>query len=143
VSSTLHKSVIQHGYRIVVADQTFARFALVGLSNFAVSFTVFRIAMALMPAVAMRAGLSQSLSYGAGIAWSYIWNRTFTFRSRSRVAPQVVRFIALQLGLLLISSAALFGLVDRVQWPATTCWVLVMTVVTLVNFVLMRTWVYR
>ena len=124
-------------------DTAFLRFVAVGCTNFLVSFAVFRLALKWLPALEARAAVSQILSYAAGIAWSYAWNRTFTFRSRAAVAPQAARFVAVQMGFLLLSAGSVGWLVDRLGWPATPAWLLVMTVVTVANFLAMRAWVFR
>jgi putative flippase GtrA len=120
-----------------------SRFLLVGATNFLVSYAVFLLAMAALPALAVRALLSQALSYAAGIGWSFVWNRRYTFRSTGSASAQLRRFLALQLALLAASSLALWALVDRAGLNAHACWFGVMTLVTLVNYWLSRRWVFR
>ena len=119
-----------------------ARFLVVGVSNTLLSLAVFRIALLALPAQGGRAALAQALSYGAGILWSWVWNRRWTFRSHAPAARSLARFTAVQLALL-ASSAGLVGwAVDLRGWPATPAWIVVLALVTAVNFGLQRGYVF-
>ena len=124
-------------------DAPLGRFLVVGLTNTALSYGVFRLCLWLLPAFAVRASVSQLTSYGSGIAWSFAWNRAWTFKSRGSPAPQAVRFVTLQVAMMGLSSAAVGLLVDCFHlWP-TPSWVAVMGLVTLLNFAGSRYWVFR
>lgn len=113
-----------------------ARFVVVGGSNALVSFSVFTAALAVLPRLAGSAGVAQAVSYAAGILWSFTWNRGWTFADRPATAGAFGRFLALQLALLAASAAAV-GL-GTALLPAAApqlVWLLVMIVVTVVNYV--------
>lgn len=119
------------------------RFLLVGVTNFLVSYAVFLLAMWALPALAVRAMVAQALSYAAGIGWSFLWNRRYTFQSAGPANAQFRRFLVLQLALLACSSLAIGWLVDGAGLSAHVAWFAVMTIVTLANYTLSRRWVFR
>lgn len=119
------------------------RFLLVGVTNFLVSYAVFALALWSLPALPARTMLAQALSYGAGIGWSFLWNRRYTFQSSGPAAAQFRRFLALQLALLAGSSLAIGALTDLSKFNPHVAWFAVMTLVTLVNYALSRHWVFR
>ncbi len=124
-------------------DGSFARFALVGLSNFAVSFSVFRGLVALSGSFEYKATVSQIASYAAGTIWSFIWNRRFTFRSTDSILGQGTRFVVLQASLAVVSSGLIGVLVDIMSFPASPTWFVVMGFITIVNYLLCKRWVFR
>ncbi len=124
-------------------DGSFPRFVAVGLSNFAVSFAVFRILLVLPWSSQFKASLCQLASYAVGTIWSFIWNRRFTFRSKEPVLGQVLRFVTVQVSLAL-ATAALIGLsVDILELAATPSWLVIMGGATIVNFLLSKRWVFQ
>ena len=124
-------------------DPALGRFLLVGLSNTAVSYGVFRLCLWGLPQFAAKAAASQLVSYGAGIVWSFVWNRSWTFRSQGHAGREAVRFVALQVGLAGLSSALVGLLVDVAHlWP-TPSWVVVMAGITLLNYLGSRYWAFR
>ena len=88
-------------------DSSFFRFVAVGLSNFAISLTVFRVLLALPWTFQFKASVCQLVSYATGTIWSFVWNRRFTFRSKGSIRGQALRFVSLQTGLALASAAVI------------------------------------
>lgn len=126
------------------------RFAVVGLSNTLISFLAFQALLLVFEGLLVRATLAQLGSFALGICWSFFWNRRWTFRPSSgeatpaqRPLPQFLRFVALQASLMLGSAACLGVLIDRLHQPPTLTWVLVMGVVTGLNYALSRYWAFR
>jgi len=85
-----------------------ARFAAVGVLNTAIDLGLFAL-------LYMGAGLplliANSLSYGAGIANSFLWNKFWTFRetrSQGRLKRQVPLFVAINLVGLGLSNATIW-----------------------------------
>jgi putative flippase GtrA len=137
---------MRYGLRSLLAPfagASFRRFLAVGLSNFLISYACFIGAMAALASLPGRASISQVLSYGAGVAWSYYWNRRWSFGSQDPVASEGARFVATQLACLIISSASIGLAVDGLRMPATPSWFVVMIPITLLNFALLRSWVFR
>jgi len=145
----------------------FSRFIIVGFSNFAVSFAVFFLLynywklsglfyallggagrnleefMLQLGAGSLDATLANIVGYGAGIVNSFTWNKLWTFRAKHETAAQFSRFLALNLACLLLSSAALFLFTDYLDWPYLPVWFVAMSIVTILNFLGSRIWVFR
>ncbi len=121
----------------------FLRFALVGLSNFLVSFGVFQLCLLGLAPSQMKIPSSQFISYSAGILWSFLWNRHVTFASAGPVARQAARFLLLQVIFLAASTVLITVGVQRARLAPTVAWFLVMTIITVANFVLSRQWVFK
>lgn len=119
------------------------RFLLVGTSNFLIGFTTFRLVLMLPVEFTFKVGTAQLCSYGVGTVWSFFCNRRFTFKSREAVGGQLTRFVLLQATLAASSSVIIDALVAVRPESPSLIWVLVMGVVTVVNFTVCRTWVYR
>jgi putative flippase GtrA len=119
------------------------RFVVVGASNALIGFAVFRACLATPVDVPFKAALSQLVTYAVGISWSFWLNRRWTFRSRGSVAGQAARFTFLQVCFALLSAGAIGLAVDHWGQPASISWLLVMSVVTVLNFLLSRFWAFR
>jgi len=126
-----------------IYDEKFLRFVLVGISNFVISFAVFHLLLLLKMTFPFRTAAIQLVSYAAGTAWSYFWNRRFTFRSTSPALPQATRFVGLQIALALVSTLLIGLVVDVLGFSPTPSWFVVMGVITVTNFVLCRWWAFR
>lgn len=98
--------------------------------------------MRTLPDWAWRATLAQAVSYGAGMAWSFFWNRAWTFQAKGKRIRQGVYFFATQTALLALSTAALGLLVDYFGYRPTLCWIAVMGVSTALNFITQKYWVF-
>jgi putative flippase GtrA len=117
-----------------------AKFAVVGIANTLIDYGVFALLAQLL---SVNVFLSQVISYSCGILNSYIFNRSWTFQSKSRFfSPALVRFLVLNLCMLALSTGLLalflqFGLSKLVAKGCTV-------VVTMaVGFVVIRLWVFR
>jgi putative flippase GtrA len=117
------------------------RFGLVGLSNAALSYGAFRFLLSALGGFPGAAALAQGCGFALGMGWSYVWNRIWTFGSKSVVAPEGARFVALQLTLLALSSAGVEAALAA-GLGKILGWISVMTPITLMNFLGMRFWVY-
>ena len=121
-----------------LSEVSVIRFGVVGVSNTAISFGIFWSA-----SHALRVWLSQSLSYGAGMIWSYFWNRKWTFKTEGDVASEAGRFFGLQIGFLLLSSALMKLLVETEHLQKLIAWFVVSAFVTVLNFVASRYWAFK
>jgi len=116
----------------------------VGVSNTALGYGFFRLALHVLPARAMPATSGWIAGYAVGTCWSFFWNRRWTFRSTAApIAGQAARFVALQVVLGLASAGAIGFSVDHLHVAATLTWFCVTVATTLANFVLSRCWVFR
>ncbi len=117
------------------------RFLTVGATNAAVSLGVFLglVAWGGMPGGAAAA---QVVAWSVGVAWSWSWNRRWTFAARGGRGT-LRAFAALQAGLAGATAAALGLLVDGLGAPPAPAWLMVAVLATATNFVLSDRWVFR
>ena len=119
-----------------------ARFITVGITNAALSYAIFVLALSLLGGYAYRAGVAQMASYGLASLWSFYANRGWTFGSEAPVLRQALRFTLVQ-GLLLMASSALMSVtVDICDWPAGPTWITVMAFITVLNYLSLKFWVF-
>ncbi len=122
---------------------SFLRFIGVGLTNMLISLTMFQIALRSLPSFSWQGGAAQTISYSAGIVWSFFWNRKWTFQSSNNLTTEAASFIISQLGMLLISTLLITLTVDIFKWQPTLSWVLVMGIITILNFLVIKKWVFK
>jgi putative flippase GtrA len=127
-----------------VIDTRLIRFILVGCSNFVVSFLTFQVFLKATDDFLMRLAVAQVTSYGAGLIWSFIWNRRYTFRSFGPWSTQFMKFLTIQL-ILAGASALLIWLIADILFHlhATLSWFIVMCPITILNFYLTRKYVFN
>jgi putative flippase GtrA len=142
-----------------IPDDSAARFALVGCTNFVVSFTVFYLSFHYLPAEAVAglarffgagdaalhppaAAVANVLAYLAGMVNSFLLNRQWTFRAGGNAWPQVARFTAVSFLSLATGTAATFALVDVLRYPPLAVWVPVTVIVMLVNYFGCKHWAF-
>jgi putative flippase GtrA len=143
----------------VALDDSMGRFALVGCTNFVVSFAVFYLSYRFLPAdwvagLARAVGSSNAaahppagavanvLAYLAGMVNSFVLNRSWTFRAVGHPLPQALRFTALSLVSLGTSTLAVFALVDVLGLPELAVWVPVTIVVVIANYLGCKHWAF-
>lgn len=127
--------------RMLLKHDTF-RFVSVGISNATISYTVFVITIHILSSLHGRAGIAQAIAYGAGIIWSFILNRNWTFRSKKPVVYQGMRFFMVQMLLLLLSAGFISFGVDHMKQNPSLTWIIVMSVITLLNYAAQKYWVF-
>ncbi|HYQ92358.1 MAG TPA: GtrA family protein, partial [Candidatus Competibacteraceae bacterium] len=125
---------------LLFSDKRLIHFLMVGATNTVVSYLVFLLRYHLW--FHQSALLAQPFSYGAGIVWSYIWNRQWTFQSSAAVGQELIRFVIVQIILLFLSTNLIYWLVDCGNINASIGWVLVTAPITMLNFFLTKTWVF-
>ncbi len=144
----------------------FSKFLVVGVSNFVISFAVFYLLynywklssifygllgqagqgienfVLQLGAASLDATLANIFGYGAGTINSFIWNKFWTFQVKHQAGTQFGRFLALNLSCLILSSASLFLFTDYLRWSYLPVWFVTMAVVTIVNFMVSKYWVF-
>jgi putative flippase GtrA len=142
-----------------VPDDSVARFALVGCTNFVVSCTAFILSFNYLPpgAVAEVAGLvgigampshppqaavANVIAYLAGMVNSFLLNRSWTFRATGNALPQALRFGVVSLVSLTMSTLVTFALVDVLGFPSLAVWVPLLGVVVVVNYLGCKHWAF-
>lgn len=114
-----------------------------GVSNAVIGYACFIGALAVLPSLPARASIAQVLSYSSGMAWSYYWNRRWSFGSFDSFTAEGARFVTTQLACLTISAVFVGIAVDILGLPPTPSWVIVMGAIVLLNFALLRFWVFK
>ena len=117
------------------------KFIIIGASNTIISYIVFSILYNKL--LAGDVFYSQCLSYTAGIIWSFIWNKRWTFSEKPNRWASFAQFLTLQLILLLISAFALDIAKGNLDWNINLIWGCVMAVSTAINFVMTKYLVFR
>lgn len=118
------------------------RFAIVGISNTALSFIAFYYIYNNLHDISFAAGVAQTISYLIGACWSFFMNRLWTFRSERRSPEAAVKFFVLQFALLSASSLSIFLLVDLIGLNANLSWMGIMCFSTAINYYGQKTWVF-
>ena len=118
---------------------TLARFGTVGAGNTLIDFVVFFLLTSLhIPYLA-----AQLFSYSAGVANSYIWNRTWTFQVKEKAhGAEIIRFIMINL----TAAGATFVLLYIFQKAGLSLFVSKMSATVAgmaINFIGNRLWVFQ
>ena len=122
----------------------FLKFNAVGLLNTLIDFAVFT----LLHSLGMVNTPAQIISYSAGTANSFFWNKKVTFRDENGGSKdsfdrmQLVRFIILNLVVLGISVLLMHLLTDQLGIQVLISKVLVTFVTVIINFIGSRKWVF-
>jgi putative flippase GtrA len=124
----------------MIARQLF-RFVLVGISNTIISFLTFYLVYHFV--FVTETFLSQCISYATGIVWSFCLNRNWTFSDPRRAEKTFIRFLLVQLALMLLSSFVLETTARMVTWDINLVWCMVMAIITVMNFILTRLLVFN
>jgi putative flippase GtrA len=114
------------------------RFVVVGASNTLLSWCVY----AVLEHVGVHYLLASGLAFVLGALNSYVLNRRWTFRSRGRRAPEVVRFGVIQCVGLGIDVALLYVLTQDAGIHHLIAQALVFPVASAVTFGLSRQWAF-
>jgi putative flippase GtrA len=88
----------------------------------------------ILPGFYIKTAIAQILSYASGILWSFYWNRTWTFTIKRTVSRQMRKFFLVQAGLLGLSALLIGILVDYLILSVTLSWIVVMTLITIFNY---------
>ena len=122
------------------------RFALVGLTNFCVSFTVFYLCYNYLPDAVQRqtpdGALANLLAYVAGMVNSFLLNRSWTFRATGNAAAQALRFCVVNISSMALSTSVMFWFVDVLHLNAVAVWVPLTLVVMTLNYLGCKHWAF-
>lgn len=137
------------------------RFALVGCTNFAVSLAAFYVCYHYLPlgeivaalhlpaaagargSVGAEGAVANVLAYFAGMLNSFWLNRVWAFRAADGgIVGQGVRFVVVNLVSLVVGTAIVFVLVDRLRFPELAVWVPLAGFITVTNYLGFRHWAF-
>ncbi|WP_168709997.1 GtrA family protein [Massilia sp. Mn16-1_5] len=119
------------------------KFLVVGVSNTCVSLAVFSGLMRLLPSTPEMAALSQVASYASGMVLSYLLNNFWVFRGKRDAAKALPGFVGSQVGLMLLSAMSIAVATHFFDAPPEMIWMVVMTLITLINFTVLKQWVFK
>ena len=114
------------------------RFGVVGCSNTALSWCAY----ALLVWAGMDVLLASGVAWTLGAVNSYVLNRRWTFRSRGRYAPELVRFVAVQCAGLALDVVLLAALTRDADVLELVAQALVYPATTVATFALSREWAF-
>ncbi|MBQ2752008.1 MAG: GtrA family protein [Oscillospiraceae bacterium] len=116
------------------------KFGITGVMNTLVDFAVFL----LLTHIGVAIYFAQVVSYSCGILNSYIVNRSWTFKSKGKfLGPQMVRFIAVNLSLLLLSLVLLWVFTEQLGFIKILAKLCSTVLIMVIGFVVNRLWVFR
>jgi len=122
------------------------RFALVGVSNFFVSFAVFYLSLRYLPDAVRRhvpaAAAANLLAYLAGMVNSFLLNRSWTFKASGNPLAQAARFVAVNLSSLALSTFVMYRFVDVRGYPELAVWIPTTLVVMTLNYLGCKHWAF-
>ena len=114
------------------------RFGVVGCSNTALSWCVY----ALLVRSGMHVLFASAVAWTFGALNSFVLNRRWTFRSRGRWTPELLRFAAVQCAGLVMNLLLLEALTRDAGVHPLVAQALVYPVTTLATFALSRQWAF-
>lgn len=117
------------------------RFLIVGVSNTAISYTMFFFCFSFLTGGSLI--ISQLLSYSSGVMWSYYWNNRWTFHCIVNNKYMMMKFISLQIFLLLLSTTLMHISSMFIQYSLSLIWLMVMVFITLLNFLFSKYLVFK
>ena len=118
-----------------------AKFAVVGVANTLIDMGIYAV---LAQVLGWNPYLSQVVSYSCGMLNSYVFNRSWTFRSRSGFfSPALVRFVLLNLAMLGVSTLLLYLFLDGMGLQKMLAKAAATGITLCLNFAANRIWVFR
>lgn len=118
------------------------RFFVVGVLSAGVDFGIYTLGLHL----GLWPTLAKAVSFILGTITAYLLNRRWTFNSASSGAAPAVRFGVLYTVTFFVNvgvNALFLHLLADYSWRFPVSWVLAQGVATIINFVLLRTFVFR
>ena len=116
------------------------RFGSVGLASSAIYFGLLWVFTALTP---WPTAVRGTLAYGIGIAFNYVLQKSFTFRSGRRHQQAGPRYAVIHLGGMLINGGLLWLGVDVAGWNYLLVQIAAIGVVTIWSYLGQRFWAFH
>jgi putative flippase GtrA len=117
------------------------RFVVVGISNTLISYLAFISSYLLI--FAENASYSQFFSYMSGIIWSYFWNKNWTFSEKKHKNRTFIPFSIIQVSLMGLSVISIKYAIENYDYNVSLIWFFVMSIITLLNFILTKWVVFK
>ena len=118
------------------------KFAVVGVSSFIVDMSVY---VSLTRLAGVYYLLANTVSFLMAVAWSFAWNKHWTFRLAGNrgLGGQSGKILPVSVGGLLLASGLLFVMVDTIGLHDVLAKFLIAIVVMFWNFSLNKFWTFR
>lgn len=113
-----------------------------GVSGVTTTLAYFVLTNAFVLSRMMTPVFSSVCAYVISVAISYLMQSRFTFRINGDSLDQVVRFVVMSLAGLVVSWCVMALTVDLLHWPYLTGAIGVCVIIPVLNFFLMRGWVF-
>jgi putative flippase GtrA len=120
--------------------EQFAKFSLCGVLNCAISYSVF---LTLYRLIGLHYVLASGLGYCAGIANSFLVNRTFTFKARGAVQPMIGKFMLVAVVGISLNLLTVQVFVTSLRLPPEVAQVFALMCAGCVTFVGNKLWTFR
>lgn len=118
-----------------------AKFGVVGVANTAIDYFVFLL---LAQVLGVPEYLSNVISYTCGMANSYVFNRSWTFKAQDRFfSPALIKFIVLNLTMLGLSTLLLWVFHGRMGLSNAWAKLFATGITMVVSFFVNRLWVFK
>ena len=127
---------------IAIYKNSLFRFVIVGISNTLISYFIFIALYYLLSAISIRTIISQVVGYGVGIIWSFTWNKKWTFKSSGKTTNEFIKFILLQISLLIISTILISLLIDYYNLSVSLSWISIMILIVIINFIITKYYIF-
>ncbi|MFH0874122.1 MAG: GtrA family protein [Candidatus Komeilibacteria bacterium] len=118
------------------------KFALIGVSSFIVDMLVYVVLTRLTGLYYLLANI---LSFLISAAWSFYWNKRWTFRTAvsQPLGQQYFKFLSVNIVGLFLTSVLLFIFVSGWSWNDLLAKFIIAIIVMLWNFSLNKIWTFR
>lgn len=113
-----------------------------GVSGVTTTLAYFVLTNAFVLSRMMTPVLSSVCAYVISVAISYLMQSCFTFRVAGHSFDQVARFVVMSLAGLVVSWCVMALSVDLLHWPYLTGAIGVCVIIPVLNFFLLRGWVF-
>ncbi len=121
-----------------ILNNQLIRFALVGVISNGVAYVTYLL-MALM----MRPVVAMTVLYGVAFLMSFLGNRTFTFKHKSRLVPTVFRFTAMHVLLFTFQYSLHSYFVSVLGYPHQAVQAVSTIVIGVLSYTISRIFVFR
>lgn len=130
---------MMHGPKQASVSLQTLRFAVVGTVTAGIYFLGYNALRGQLP---LSPALASGIAYVAAIVFQYMGHATFTFRKRVLDAPQVIRFLVTNGAGLVFSTFGAFLLVSVLMMSDWIASALIVVALPIINWVVMRRWVF-
>lgn len=127
------------------------KYAIVGLSGFVLEYGIFSLLFYLMGERVLAflsleiksVSIAHTTAYLCGAVWTFVINKLWSFKARSKTLPQSLKYAALLAFNLLVTNYLLVLLVDNTILSAQIAKLLVMALVAFWNFFISKFVIYK